>query len=317
MRLSTALGTSALILSLTATAAMAQEAAGPAAREALERTYTPADEVWRDGSVWMQDRPAPAPEGMVPVPYYRGIGYRYPYSYPVRGYWPYGYGYEYYPWAPLPQTLPELPSPPSITHTPRLGLQYNYPFGYHPGIRPPEDTAPLLAPPNLGPYVGVVGAAKAQLAAQADAALRKADADPAIALLREGKNLEAGRLLTARYRSSDDPRAPLLLSELLFVLGKPKHAEALLRQALGTDEALSALPEDVASHFPSRDDFEAKLQDLVSSGEHQLLAAYLLVHSRKPEQGVDRLGELSSQGNEVAARLYRHYLSRAFSEPKQ
>jgi hypothetical protein len=184
------------------------------------------------------------------------------------------------------------------------------------GIRVPEDVDPLQVAPNMGPYVGVVGAAKAGLAALNDTALRNADADGVVPLMKQGKYREAGLWLAESFRSSEDPRVPLLLSEVFFAIGKARHAELLLRHALESEEALKLLPADVAAHFASADDFGWRVKELEASGENTLLLAYLSVHSGNPEEGIDLLEKLSRGGDELAGRLYRHYLPRAF-QPKK
>jgi hypothetical protein len=80
---------------------------------------------------------------------------------------------------------------------------------------------------------------------------------------------------------------------------------------------LEALPADVSKHFSSPDELEAKLQDMISNTDGQrLLKAYLLVHTRNPEQGVDLLQFLTAENPKDvgASRLYRHYLAKAFKE---
>ena len=233
------------------------------------------------------------------------------------GPWGYYYGpWGWYPWGGVPQTYYPRPPPPPITHTPRLGLQYNYPYAYQMGIRIPEDSSPLESPPNMGPFVGAVQAAREELARQEMEA--RGDTSSAIALMEAGKYAEAGRILADGFRDSDDPRYPLLLTEVFFALGKTDHAEALLRHALKLPEAGKALPEEITGHFPSADEFQKKLDAVVAKGDHPLLAAYLLVHSTDPAEGVDLLQKMSRQSpdDEAILRLYRHYLGKALPEKK-
>ena len=54
--------------------------------------------------------------------------------------------------------------------------------------------------------------------------------------------------------------------------------------------------------------------ELVASGENKLLTAYLQLHSKSPDQGLDLLQKLSKEkpSAEPAALLYRHYLVKVF-----
>ncbi|HVR75491.1 MAG TPA: hypothetical protein VMT52_14240 [Planctomycetota bacterium] len=238
--------------------------------------------------------------------------------YPPPYYSPY-----YHLWYGLPQSYRTRRYPPSITHVPRLGLQHTYLDAYQMGIRIPDDIDPLDVAPNLGEFRGVVGEARAALAEIEEESapgtlgpVESIDRDPVMPLMKAGKYREAGRILAERFGESEDPGTALLLAEVFFALGKPAHAELLLRNALESRRVLEALPADVASHFSSADEFESKVQDLGSGGETKLLAGYLLLHSRTPESGIDLLGKLAAgdPADRAAARLYRHYLSRAFKE---
>ena len=230
----------------------------------------------------------------------------------------YPWAWGWYPWYGFPQTYYDRKDyPPPITHVPRLGLQYNYPFAYQMGIRVPDDSSPLDHPPNMGPFVGVVQAAKEQLRAEEEAAQAAAQVKGgSIELLKQGKYKEAGQMLAGAFEVSTDPTYPLLLTEVFFALDEPAHAESLLRYALRSPKAVAALPKDVAKHFPTAADFDAKLQSLVAAGRSPLLAGYLLAHSRSPEQGIELLGKLSSGSPEdkAAGVLYRHYLKKVLEK---
>ena len=226
----------------------------------------------------------------------------------------------WYPWFGVPQTYRMKSYPPSITHVPRLGLQHTYLDALQMGIRVPDDSDPLQAEPNLGPFVGVVGALKAA-AREAEEEVKETEEGKAacaevLPLMKQGKYREAGKILADRFQESDDPQYPLLLTEVLFALGKPVHAEALLRHALATDDVLKALPADIGGHFAKPDDIEAKVKDLVASGQSQLLAAYFLLHSKSPDQGLDLLQQMMARDPKDSAPsiLYRHYLGKAFKE---
>jgi hypothetical protein len=223
------------------------------------------------------------------------------YAYPAWG---------WYPWFGIPQTYPYAGSsglyPPSITHTPRIGLQYNYPAAQQMGIRVPDDSDPLYVDPNLGPFVGVVERAKAEAVSQNSPPAK------AIGLIKEKKYKEAGRILAEGYRDSDDPRYALLLSEVFFLMGKPSFAETLLLDGLRSEDALTSLPEDVLAGVAPPDDLEAKLAELYASEKNKLLAGYMALQSKEPERGIDILYGLAQGGDKEAARLYRHFLGRAF-----
>lgn len=245
-----------------------------------------------------------------------------PWPGPAPGWSGYPWAWGWYPWYPAPQTYraPEE-SPPSITHVPRLGLSYNYPYAYQMGIRVPDDSSPLEHAPNLGPFVGVVQQAKDELRREEETArLERVEAARgalaqlslrAVELMKEKEFRRAGQILTEVFAAADDPGIPLLLSEVLFALEKPLHAEALLRHALKAPGAQRALPESVAAHFPSAEDFEERLSKLEAKTEGaDLLLGYLLVHSRRPERGVEVLRKLAVEkpDDKAAALLYRRYL---------
>ena len=187
---------------------------------------------------------------------------------------------------------------------PRLGLQYNYPYAWQLGIQMPVDASPLDIS-GLGPFEGVV---RSQ---QRPGRLNSAAARNAVALLRRGKYRDAGLLMADAYRASDDPIHPLLLAEALFGLGKYQHAELVLRKAIEAEGASRVLPEDVAGHFPSAKAFEERLADLVKTGKHQLLTAYMSLFAADGSSGIAGLLALEKT-DDLAGKLYRHYLDRVF-----
>ena len=100
------------------------------------------------------------------------------------------------------------------------------------------------------------------------------------------------------------------------------------------DGAFDHLPEDVADHFPSKEVFQTKLDELLKSvnKSSQLVAAYLQLFGKDSSAGLDALLDVSERDaaevaragkegdekksdsdGELAARLYRHYLAKAFS----
>jgi len=219
--------------------------------------------------------------------------------------WPYWWGWS--PFYGIPQTYYHKDYyPPSITHVPRLGLQYNYPMAYQMGLRIPDDSDPLTeehSPATLGPFVGFVGALRELAEAESS------DADAAISLMREKKYREAGKLLAEGFRESDDPRYPILLAEVFFLLGKYDHAEALLEHALSMKGADRALPEDLSGHLASPEDLSERLKEV--GDNPRLITAYMLLHSKEPARGVDMLQRLAQQGSKPAALLYRQYVGKA------
>jgi tetratricopeptide (TPR) repeat protein len=219
---------------------------------------------------------------------------------PLDGY--YYYGWPGYRWSSRPYK--HLIYPPPVALEERLGLHHNYPYAWQMGLRLPEDADPLVTP-SLGPYRGVVRSPQGWL---------QREEFWAVSLLRQGKYQEAGRRLAAAYRESDDPRDPLYLAEALFALGKYAHAEMVFRHALGLPGAFDVLPEDVAAHFPSREEYEMKVEAL--QGLSGLLAAYLQLFTKDGSRGLDALAELMvTADGEIARKLYRRYLSRAFEPP--
>ncbi len=233
----------------------------------------------------------------------------------------------WYPWYGLPQTTDEHAREqygPSIEHTPRLGLESIYQSAGHMGILPPLDRDPLDVPPSLGQFEGVVGSAKAELAAAQKAAERKGGVardvapgtfvdpseDEALKLMKSGKYREAGRIAAARFQETQSAYDALVLVEAFFGLGKFSTARAVLEAALETDGVVEALADDVASHFPSPEEFEMKLQDLESSGDYGLLNSYLKVHSKSWEAGLQALEDRSGE-DKHSALLWKRYLAKA------
>lgn len=202
---------------------------------------------------------------------------------------------------------------------PRLGLHYTYPANRQFGIQIPYDASPLRSY-SLGAYQGVVGSPSTPdwLDRSGDSALLPAGSG-VLELFRDGRFREAGRVLAERFRTSDDPRYPLLLAEALFGLGSYRNAELVLRHALNQPNVAEALPEDVAQHFPSRDEYERRVEELTAKDEGApLLTAYLLLFSDDPADGLARLGEMITESqDERAAVLYRHYLGQVFGHPEE
>jgi hypothetical protein len=229
-------------------------------------------------------------------------------------YRPYQTAYPYYiaPWGwYVPQTHQYKSYPPPVALEPRLGLMYNYPYAWQMGLQMPYDSDPLYTY-SLGPYQGIVRSP------QSPEWLHEVAETGGISLLRRGKFKEAGRVLAEEFRQSDDPTPPLLLAEALFALGKYRHAQLVLRHALELDGAIAALPEDVAAHFPSADDYEGRVKALVEAKTAKLLTAYLLLFTRDPGAGLDRLVQMMDENpkDEVPGQLYRHFLGRVFGEPE-
>ena len=208
-------------------------------------------------------------------------------------------------------------APPLADPEPRLGLRYY--DGLDRGIRLPDDAEPTYTYP-LGPFRGVVRSPQypAWLHGE-DGEKPKAPGDeiPAVDLLRRGEYKAAGRELARGFRRSEDPRYPLYLAEALFGLGEHQHAELLLRHALAEPAAFDALPQDVASHFPSREVYAQKVEELVASGKARFLAAYLLLFTEDATRGLDLLLERmeSDPRDEASRRLYRRFLGQAFGAP--
>jgi len=201
------------------------------------------------------------------------------------------------------------PYGPPVAHELRLGLHYNYPFAWHAGLTLPVDADPLVVQ-RLEPFRGVVRSSQAPGGDGGSAGF-----SGVAELMRAGDFRAAGRLLADGYRTSDDPRYPLWLAEVLFAHEKYAQADRVLGDALGRDGAFERLPDDVASHFPSRDDFEKRLAALRDDGGAPLLSAYLHVFSKEPSDGLEMLVALEKDESlaDIATRLYRRYLGRAFA----
>ena len=226
-------------------------------------------------------------------------------------YWhPYYNHFGYYPWYASPRTYryQRYPENSRTARTPDLRLHVYDPYAWEHGLLLPPDHAPLATNGWRG-YEGVVGAAKRKVGE--NAALEGGDG--AIALMREAKYKDAGRRLAAAFRRDDNPRYPLLLTEVFVALGKTEHAALLLDVALTDDRVVEFLPQKIASHFPA-EEYARLVSEVTSKSGDTLLAAYLLVHSAAPEKGLNLLKALYEGGEEKAGVLYRHYLGRIFRE---
>ena len=225
-------------------------------------------------------------------------------------------------WHPTPwwiaPTSPAKRYPAPFTNELRLGLGF-YPVQV--GLELPGDASPIEEY-RLPAFQGIVRSPQRPewlYAQQRGAAAAKVTLDQwGIRLLRAGEYKAAGRLQAKGFRDSDDPRYPLHLAESLFGLGKFRHAEMVLRHALDQPATYAHLPDEVASHFPSVVEFEGKLAALLEAKDAPLLSAYLLLFSRDGTKGLDVLQDLMAKDpkDEVPARLYRHYLDKAFGAPE-
>jgi hypothetical protein len=207
------------------------------------------------------------------------------------------------------------------TETPRLGLSYTYPENPVFGLRLPEEANPYIDVP-LPPFEGIVGSpvtpnwlwkqhgGEGGEAPLSEPTRRRYGLD----LLAAGKFREAGRALADGFRASDDPRYPLYLVEALVGIESYEHAELMLRHALSLPDFAEALPSDVASHFPSREDFERRYESLRSAvGDGvPLLRAYLGVFTKDAGAAISELARMMDAGAPGAAELYRHYFGRIF-----
>jgi len=227
----------------------------------------------------------------------------------------------------VPQTHKYKRYPPPVAVEPRLGLGYNYPYSYEMGIEVPGDEDPRTTY-SLGPYRGVVGSPQhpewLYRQAEENAGSGVGDAESGgrwgVQLMRQEKYKAAGGVQARGFRDSDDPRYPLLLTEVFFALGRYEHAELLLRHALAQDGVFDLLAQDVASHFPSREKFESMVEQLAGAGAAGgLLEAYLLLFSKDGAKGLDALKTLidADASDDIAAKLYRHYLGKAFGIGKK
>jgi hypothetical protein len=229
---------------------------------------------------------------------------------------PFGGAYPYYlaPWGwYVPQTYKHKYYPPPVAIEPRLGLMHNYPYAWQMGLQLPVDAEPLQTY-SLGPFEGVVRSPQRPVWLHEVAG----DAAEAVALMRQGRFQDAGRLLAKPFRETSDPRYPLLLAEVLCAMGKHNHADLVLRHALGLEGAFDALPEDAAAHFASADAFE-KAAEAVPQDSVPLLKGYMLLFTRDGGRGLDlllRMSQGETADKELAAKLYRHYLGKAFGKPE-
>ena len=227
---------------------------------------------------------------------------------------PYPYYYGYAPWWAAPRSVKykRYYYPHPGHNEPRLGLHAFDPYSWEMGLQLPLDAEPLpvYTPGQL--YEGMVARA---LRSRVDADPLQGN-DPAIALMKAGEYRQAGRVLADGFRRDDSPRYPLLLAEVFFGLGKFSHAQLLLEEALRAPDVAAYLPRHVAEHFPSADEFETKLKTLLEAKGPSLLQAYLLLHSKTPDAGLEILRQIvENEANPLAPAagiLYRHYLGQIF-----
>ena len=73
-------------------------------------------------------------------------------------------------------------------------------------------------------------------------------------------------------------------------------------------DAERALPEDISAHLASPEELSEKIRD--AGDKPRLVTAYMLLHSKEPAQGLERLLQMSQQGSKPAATLYRRYVGK-------
>jgi len=247
---------------------------------------------------------------------YYGPAIRYPYLYSPYAYWSgYAYPQTHYPQTHYARDHYLHTGPHVLAREPRLGLQHNYPYAWTMGLELPVDISPSHSE-RLPPFQGVVRSQR-----EAERRAKTSVELAAVTDMRAGRYKSAGLALTEGYRNTDDPVYPLLLCEALFALGKHRHAELVLLDALKKKGALGKLPRDVASHFPSKEVFEKKLAALANGDSHKLLTAYLSLFGKNGEDGLEMLLELANGSNAgfvaAAESLYRHHLDKAFGGPEE
>ncbi len=226
---------------------------------------------------------------------------------PYGRYW--GYRSDWVPWEPIPQTIRYKVSTPAYYRTPRLGLQYIYPYPNDIGLElPPEREEPVV--PAM---VDTGGAVHSPAIVEA------------VLLMQEGRYARAGRLLAGELK---EPPAPLdvyvLIAEVLVATGKYSAAARIFSHGLEEAPSLAALDGiDIRAHFPSREAFAEKLTALGSAaGEPGAGAELKLLHAGMRLLSGDRgamtdLETLQRGGGPVAEgakRLYLHFVDTLFEE---
>jgi hypothetical protein len=230
----------------------------------------------------------------------------YPYLYPGPAF-PYGYGGYYgVPWF-VPQTR-KYKSAVLLNQYeyPKLGLQYLYPYAYQFGIQMPPETDEPVAAPRSG------------LMAQETQEGRGAPAKEysrAVALMKQGRYADAGRILAGELRDeAAPPELYLLITETLWAAGKPKDADIVLRQAIDVARNLDFLDRaDLTGKFPSREALNEKLTALDTGTEAALLVGTMNILAGSREKGLAVLREVAPQDT-AARRVYIHFLGSAFGE---
>lgn len=221
----------------------------------------------------------------------------------------YRYGFGYTPWARMFQTRKRKAHHPAIYETPRLGLQYNYPFAadYPPysGLATPPDPETPMAHPRTDTYV--------------------APPEPgsvARTLFKRGRYARAGQLLGEELKHSDVPlETYVLITELLVATGHHKDAARVLIHAIDFHDDLRALDDwNLADDFPSRAKFDSHMKALGAelyakkNESVAFLDAMFRILSGDSNTGLDALVDLqeSDRVGSVAKKAYMHFVGLRF-----
>lgn len=213
------------------------------------------------------------------------------------------YGYHWYPWYPLPQSEKLKPHGQAIYATPRLGLQYIYPYPNDIGLELPPDPEEPLVP--AWPDAAFDGASPALV--------------EALLLMKEGRYAAAGRLLAGELK---DPPAPLdvylVIAEVLVATGKHSAAAKVFRYGIEEAPTLDMLVGvNIAHHYPSREVFDEKMTALTGNANTDelllLVAGFRLLSG--DAAAMELLEELQGRDPGIAApakKLYLHFLDALF-----
>ena len=270
---------------------------------------------------------APNPPSEVGLSYQRTLGlsgarHRGSYRRGFRPYWhsgnpypgPYrfgyrGYGYYWEPWHTLPQSMKIKTHYPAVYATPRLGLQYNYPYPSDMGLNlPPETDDPVIEswPNSHDNYISP------QL-------------EDALDLMKEGRFSKAGYILADELKY---PPVSLetytVISVVLMATGKYTAAGKVFRYGIEDADTLEVLTGwNIADHFPSSKIFQQKLdafqKSLQAGEEGHLLHAGLRLMSGDSE-AMKELEELQQVGKttaRAAKKLYLHFIDTLFQEKEE
>lgn len=251
-----------------------------------------------------------APEAVLGYSYadHAGHAYHAPHSYYLKGSYSAAYPYGWYsPWLRVPQTQNRKAHRAAVYQTPRLGLQYNYPFAalQYPkqGLDVPVETDTPLIPVQTDTYVPP-----------------PSPVDLSLGFLKAGRYAEAGRVLSEELKQPEvSLDTYVAIAELLVATSNYKDAARVFLHGLNKADDLRGLDAvNVAADFPTVEEFTRHLEAIRAQGDTprmQFLAAALALLSGDAA-GLDAMLTLqeNKEVGSAAKKMYLHFLGWRFQE---